>query len=131
MIAAVIATPPLVCSTSRLVCYPDSMSSMRPEPPNAKRSKCPSGPVVLVVTDLAPLLTFDPVNCSVLLHFSTEEAGRVSRHGKLVSIELKGAFEGRFQPRLLTDCSADSGNACYSVCVIMLVLLASLAFRRL
>lgn len=125
LITAVIATPPMVQSVNRLVCYPDSLSSVPPGPPHAKRSKFPSGPAILVATDLAPLLTFDPIKCSVLLQFSTKEAGSVSRHCELVNISLKGALEGKFQPCVLEDCSTDSGNVCCSMRVMTLVLLAA------
>lgn len=106
MTAAVIATPPVVQSVNRILCYPEPLTS---GPPHAKRSRFPSGPAVLLLTDLAPLLTFHPNKCSVLLHFSTTEAGSASRHCQLISIDLKGAVEGRFHPYLLEDCDADSG----------------------
>lgn len=117
MIAAVIATPPMVESVNKIVCYPEPLTPVPPGPPNAKRSKFPSGPAVLLVTDLAPLLTFDPVKCSVLLCFPTKEAGSASRHCQLINLDLQGALEGKFQPRLFEDCSIDSGNACYSVII--------------
>lgn len=122
MIAAVIATPPLVQSVNQLVCYPEPLTSVTPGPSHAKRGRFTSGPAVLVVTDLAPLLTFNTIKCSVLLHFSSTEAGSASRPCELVNLDLKGALEGRFQPRLLEDCSIDSGNVCHSVQVISLLL---------
>lgn len=121
MIAAIIATPPMVQSVNKIICYPEPLTSAAPGPPNAKRSKFPSGPAVLIVTDLAPLLTFDPIKCSVLLCFSTTEAGNASRNCELVNLDLKGALEGKFQPRLFEDCSIDSGNVCYFMHVVMLV----------
>ncbi|KAB5576660.1 hypothetical protein PHYPO_G00200250 [Pangasianodon hypophthalmus] len=111
MIAAVIATPPVVESVNKIICYPEPLTSVPPGPPNAKRSKLPSGPAILIVTDLAPLLTFDPIKCSVLLCFSTKEAGSASRHCELVNLDLKGALEGKFQPRLFEDCSIDSDES--------------------
>lgn len=111
MIAAVIATPPMVESVNKIVCYPEPLTPVPPGPPNAKRSKFPSGPAVLLVTDLAPLLTFDPVKCSVLLCFPTKEAGSASRHCQLINLDLQGALEGKFQPRLFEDCSIDSDES--------------------
>lgn len=112
VISAVIATPPTVQSVNRIMCYPEPLTSVPSGPPHAKRSRFPSGPAVLILTDLAPLLTFDPIKCSVLLRFSTEEAGSASQHCELDSVDLKGALEGKFQPRLLEDCDADSGRVC-------------------
>ncbi|KAF4087400.1 hypothetical protein AMELA_G00095280 [Ameiurus melas] len=111
MIAAVVATPPMIESVNKIVFYPEPQTSVPPGPPNAKRSKFPSGPVVLLITDLAPLLTFDPIKCSVLLCFSTKEAGSASRHCQLISLDLQGALEGKFQPRLFEDCSIDSDES--------------------
>lgn len=121
MIAAIIATPPMVRSVIKVICYPEPLTSVAPGPPNAKRSRFPSGPAVIIITDLAPLFTSDSVKCSVLLCFSTREAGRTSQHCELVNLDLKGALEGRFQPRLFEDCSIDSGNVCCSMHVVMLV----------
>lgn len=106
MTAAIIATPPVVQSLNRIMCYPEPLTS---GPPHAKRSRFPSDSAVLILTDLAPLLTFDPNKCSVLLNLFTKEAGSASQHCQLVSVDLKGAAEGRFQPYLLEDCSTDSG----------------------
>ncbi|KAK3569152.1 hypothetical protein QTP86_025431 [Hemibagrus guttatus] len=111
MIAAVIATPPMVQSVNKIICYPEPLTSAEPGPPNAKRSKFPSGPAILIITDLAPLLTFDPIKCSVLLCFSTREAGSAFRHCELVNLDLKGALEGKFQPLLYKDCSIDSDES--------------------
>ncbi|XP_060733193.1 Fanconi anemia group B protein [Tachysurus vachellii] len=111
MIAAIIATPPMVRSVNKVICYPEPLTSVAPGPPNAKRSRFPCGPAVIIITDLAPLFTSDPVNCSVLLCFSTREAGRTSQHCELVHLDLKGALEGKFQPRLFEDCSIDSDES--------------------
>ncbi|KAI5107578.1 Fanconi anemia group B protein, partial [Silurus meridionalis] len=108
LIAAVIATPPMVQSVNKIICYPEPLTS---GPPSAKRSRAPSAPAVLMVTDLAPLLNFNPIKCSVLLCFSTTDEGSTSQHCKLVCLDLKGALEGKLQPCLLEDSSVDSDES--------------------
>ncbi|KAF5892066.1 Fanconi anemia group B protein [Clarias magur] len=111
MMAAVVATPTLVQSLNKTLCYPEPLTSAPSGPPDAKRSKFPSGTAILLTTDLAPLLTSDPDKCSVLLCFSTSDAGSSALHCELVRLNLKGALEGKFQLRLLEDCSLDSDES--------------------
>ncbi|KAF7709949.1 hypothetical protein HF521_016799 [Silurus meridionalis] len=79
--------------------------------PSNQISRAPSAPAVLMVTDLAPLLNFNPIKCSVLLCFSTTDEGSTSQHCKLVCLDLKGALEGKLQPCLLEDSSVDSDES--------------------
>ncbi|KAI5628614.1 Fanconi anemia group B protein [Silurus asotus] len=109
LIAAVIATPPMVQSVNKIICYPEPLTS---GPPSAKRSRAPPAPAVLMVTDLSPLLNFNPIKCSVLLCSSTtDDEGNTSQHCKLVCLDLKGALEGKLQPCLLEDSSVDSDES--------------------
>ncbi|KAM9486129.1 Fanconi anemia group B protein [Clarias gariepinus] len=108
MTAAIVATPTMVQSLNKTLCYPEPLTL---GPPDAKRSKFPSGTAILLTTDLATLLTSDPDKCSVLLCFSTSDAGSAAPRCELVRLDLKGALEGKFQPRLLEDCSLDSDES--------------------
>lgn len=106
VLTAVLSAHPMVQSRTEILSFPEPETCGAP---SAKRSRFLSGPVVLVITDLATLLMFNTTSCSILLQFPSDGTSGASRQSQVLSFELKGALRGQCQPRLLEDCSVDSG----------------------